>query len=518
MVVDLLIENARIVDGTGSPWWRGSVAVRDGRIVAVGCLEDVRADVTVDAEDRYLTPGFVDAHVHADLALLNEPTLEAATLQGVTAHVIGQDGISYAPASGASNELVHEYFAAVNGRLGVDLPGSSVAEFLERFDRRVAANVAYLVPHGTVRLEVVGTEDRPATEAEKVRMAELVENAMREGAVGVSTGLDYIPCRYADTEELVVLARAAARRGGVFVAHMRGYGPRVRAGMDEMVRVAVEAPAPIHVSHYNVPADLGLQLVDEARSRGVDVTYDLYPYLAGSSTLMLWLPNDLHVGSVPSILAALRTPEGRRRAIEHFESGVRPLDGVRFSHLERPQHARFLGMFVVDAAKAAGKPLAPFVVDLLIDEELRPGIVAFDSPEWRNEGDLRKLMRHPAHMVGSDGIYVGDRPHPRGWGAFARTLATYVRDEAVLVLEDAVRRMTSFPARRFGLVERGVIAPGFYADLALFDLSRVTEHATYDQGRAVAAGMDGVWVNGSQVVADGATTGALPGRSGKGAP
>ena len=512
MHFDVLVRDARIVDGSGSPWFLGSLGVRGDRIAAIGDLRGASGDLNVDADGRVLAPGFVDAHVHSELALLEEPTLEAALRQGVTSHVIGQDGISYAPTSDASAELLYAYFAAVNGTPTDSPRGRSVAAFLDLFDGTVAANVAYLVPHGAVRLEAMGPDDRAPSAAELAEMQGLVTLGMHQGAVGVSTGLDYIPCRYALTDELIGLARASAEAGGVFVAHMRAYGPRVRSGMDEMFRIAREAPSPIHVSHYNVPADLGLDLIDTGRASGIDVTYDLYPYLAGSSTLMLWLPNDLHVGTVGTMLERIASPEGRERVLAWFdgESG-KPLDEVRFSHLTLPEHQRFLGLTPIEAAAVAEQPIGAFLHHLLVSEALRPGVVAH-ATSWRTEADLERLMSHPAHMAGSDGIYVGARPHPRGWGAFARYLATYVRDRGVLTLEDAVRRMTSFPARRFGLRDRGLLAPGMHADLALVDLDALTDTATFATGRSYASGVSHVFINGRPVLWEAVVTGETPGR------
>lgn len=516
---DLLIRGARILDGTGSPWYRASVGIRGGRIAAVGHVGDRAADRVVDADDRWLAPGFVDAHVHTDLALLAEPTIEAAIRQGVTSHVIGQDGISYAPAGAETAEFTHQYFAGVNGEHAPARRSLSVAKFLDLFDGNVAGNVAYLVPHGCVRLEAMGPDERPPTDLELSAMKRLVAQAMREGAVGVSTGLDYIPCRYSETEELVALASVAGAHGGVFVAHMRGYGPNVQTGMAEMCRVARESGAPVHISHYNVPADLGLRLIDEARSQGLDITYDLYPYLAGSTTFMHWLPHDVHVGSVPDILERLKTDAGRERVVAWFSGGperaMYPLAKVRFSHLKLPRNQEYLGLTPNEAAERAGESVGTFLHRLLVEERLQPGVVAFDG-DWRTEEGLEQLMSHPAHMAGSDGIYVGNRPHPRGWGTFVRYLSHYVRDRGVLRLEDAVRRMTSFPARRFGMRDRGVIAPGMAADVVLFDLERIRETATYENGRSLAEGVSHVWINGDAVLWEGAVTGDLPGSVGRG--
>ncbi len=513
---DILVTHARVVDGMGSPWYRASVGIRGGYIAAIGEIEAAEATTVLDAEDRWLAPGFIDAHVHTDLALLADPTIEPAIRQGVTSHVIGQDGISYAPVGAATAEIMHRYFAGVNGELPSARRPMSVAGFLDMFDEKVAGNVAYLVPHGCVRLEAMGPDDRRPTDEELAAMQQMVTQGIREGAVGVSTGLDYLPCRYAKTDELVALARAAASLGGVFVAHMRGYGPNVEMGMDEMCRIARESGAAAHVSHYNVPAELGLALIDDARSSGLDFTYDLYPYLAGSTTLMLWLPDDLHVGTVPDILRRLASDDGRGRVIGWFSGGaghpLYPLSKVRFSHLVAPAHQEFLGLTPVDAARRADKPIGEFMYELLVAEELRAGVVAFDD-DWRTEEELERLMTHPAHMAGSDGIYVGERPHPRGWGTFARYLARYVRDRGVLTLEDAVRRMTSFPARRFGMRDRGAIVPGMAADLVLFDLDRISDTSTYEHGRSLAKGVSHVLVNGIPVLWDGSLTGETPGRT-----
>jgi N-acyl-D-amino-acid deacylase len=294
---------------------------------------------------------------------------------------------------------------------------------------------------------------------------------------------------------------------------MRAYGPKAEPAMAEMARIAREARARIHVSHYNVPAALGLRLIDDARAAGVDVTYDLYPYVAGSTTLLVWLPPDLYRGTLATMRETLRTAEGKRQLIDWFSSGKNEpsLEGVRFAHLSRPEHQRYLGTPIVDAAKSSGKPIGDFLYDLLMAEDLQVGIVAF-SPGWRTESELERVMAHPTMMAGSDGIYVGARPHPRGWGTFVRYLAKYARDRRVFTIEDAVRRMTSFPARRFALTGRGLLAEGCFADLVLFDLEALAERATFECGRACAEGVSDVLVNGVAVVRDGRLTGATPGR------
>ncbi len=505
---DHLICNGRIVDGTGVPWFRGDVGIDGSRIAAVGDLQSASAGHVLDARGGIIAPGFIDAHVHSDIVLLESGDGEPSIRQGVTTHIIGQDGVSYAPLTPANRPFLRRYFAAINGGETLSFEWASVAEFLAGFNGVSPLNVAYLVPHGTVRAAVMGLEARDPTRKEIVAMQRLIERGLEEGAIGVSTGLDYLPCLYAATDELVDIAHPAAG-GGVFVTHMRSYTDKAEGAIRETIEVGRRASLPVHISHFNCRAGM-LTEIDRGREQGIDVTFDAYPYLAGSTVLMLALPREVHAGTVEEMVARLREPTGAGRLEAWTKNPPFPLDSLVLANLQRPDHQRYLGENLVAAAELAQQPLPEFVHQLLLEEEMAVGVVVFQS--WRTEEDMIEIMNHPGHMVGSDGIYVGGRPHPRGWGAFARLLGHYVRERGVLTLEEMIRHMTSVPAARFGLSDRGLVKPGMAADIVVFDDARITDRATFENGRQLADGVSAVFVNGEPVLDGGGMTGARPGQ------
>lgn len=511
---DLLITGGRVIDGSGLPWFRADVGVRGDRIAAVGPLTDAPARARLDAAGKVVAPGFIDAHVHGDLMLLADPPHEPAVRQGVTTYVLGQDGVAMAPASPSTLDYMRRYTAGFSGSPTLAQRWSSMAEYLDLFDRRCAVNVACLVPNGNVRMEVLGLETRPTTPDELRRMGQLVREAMEQGAVGLSSGLDYIPSRYADTAELTALCREVAPFGGVYVTHMRRYDPEGVAGsLDEVFRIGREAGVPVHVSHFNSRSDLVLPLVDAARADGVDVTYDLYCYLAGSSILgMVALPPEVQEGGVEATLARLRDPAVRARlAAGPVRSPRWSLEDVRLSFVAAQEYRRHEGQTLAEAARERGQGLPDFVCDVLAASGMAVGCVA--PHRQRTEEDVRALMRHPAMMAGSDGIFTGSRPHPRGCGCFARYLGHHVRDARTWTLEEAVRHLAAHAARRFGLRDRGLLRPGMAADVVVFDPATVADRSTYDDGRRLAVGVEHVVVNGEPVLRDGRRTDALPGRA-----
>jgi N-acyl-D-amino-acid deacylase len=516
---DLILAGGRVVDGTGGPWFRADVGVRGDRIAAVGMLGQAEARQRLDVTGRAVTPGFIDTHVHADLALLADPRHEAAIRQGVTTYLLGQDGVAMAPAGPATLAYMRRYTAGFSGRFDVGEPWSTLGEFRARFDRRAAVNVACLIPNGNVRMDVMGLATRPPTADELARMRGLVRQGMEDGAVGVSSGLDYIPSRYAATEELVELCREIAPYGGVYVTHMRGYAPDgVIAAMDEVFRIAREAGVAALISHFNSRADLVLPHLDQARAAGLDVTFDLYGYLAGSTILgMIALPPWVQEGGADATLARLADPEVRARLRREGFAGPRgPLDQVRLSYVDAPAYRAYEGLTLAEAAaRATGRTgaeaIVDFVCDVLVAASLAVGCVV--AHQQRAEPDVVALMRHPAMMGGSDGIFAGGRPHPRGWGCFARYLGHYVRDARVWTLEEAVQHLAAHPARRLGLGDRGLIRPGMAADLVVLDPDRIRDRATYADGRQPAEGVEHVLVNGEPVLLAGQRTPALPGRA-----
>jgi N-acyl-D-amino-acid deacylase len=511
-MLDTVIQNGLVVDGTGKPAFKADVAIERDRIVDVGPLGGASANDHVDATGLIVCPGFIDTHVHGDAMLLGDPYHEPAVRQGITTYVIGQDGSSYAPGDSRVVDYFRRYTAGFNGNPEIGWDWNGVDEYLNRFNGRVAINVAHLVPNGNVRMQVMGLADRRATREELAAMRRLVAEGLEQGAVGLSSGLDYIPSRYADTEELIELCRPLAPVGGVYVTHMRSYTPEgVFAAMDEVNTIAREANVAVHLSHFNARAEQVLPRVDRDLASGIDLTYDMYPYLAGSSILaMVALPPWVQEGGNEATLTRLRDPAVRAQLQEWFRQPKYAHADLKLSAIASRDYRHLEGMMLPDAAAATGQSAGDFICDVLVASDLMVGIVHFHR--GRSDGDIHAMMRHRAHMAGSDGIFVGSRPHPRGCGAFARYLGRYVRDEKHWSVEDAVFHLAGHAARRFRLSDRGEIAPGKAADIVCFDPQRLSDRATFENGRLPAEGVEHVWVNGQCVLQSGVRTTALPGR------
>jgi N-acyl-D-amino-acid deacylase len=512
---DLILEKGWVIDGSGGPPFLADVGVRGTTIAAVGRLSDATAAKVLDVTDRFVVPGFIDAHVHGDLMLLADPVHLPALKQGVTTYVIGQDGCSFAPASPATMDYMQRYTAGFNGNpSSVDRDWRTVDEFLSRFDRRTALNVAYLIPNGNVRMEVMGLDPRPASDEELRAMQALVREGMEQGAIGLSTGLDYIPSRYADAREISALCEAIVPDGGIYVTHMRGYGPNAPSGMLEVYEIASAAGVAAHISHYNGPAELLLPLIDQGRALGLDLTFDTYPYLAGSTILgMIALPAWVQQGGIESTLERLADPKVRSRLdLEWFPSDAPyPFDTTTIGMVSSPEWRWAEGLTVSEAARQCGRPEGEFVCAILLASEMAVGVVAY-RPGDRTEDDVRAILRHPAHMAGSDGIFCGGFPHPRGWGAFARYLGHHTRELGDYTWAEAVTHLATHAARRFRLTDRGLLRPGFAADIAVLDPPRIADRSTYEAGRTPAEGVDHVVVNGTLALENREPTGATPGR------
>jgi len=516
MEYDLIAKGGRVIDGSGGPAFRADVAVVDSMIAAVGNLGDSAAARVLDATGLYVVPGFIDAHVHGDLMLLADPVHLPALRQGVTTYIIGQDGCSFAPGSAATIDYMRRYTAGFNGNPpSVESDWDSVGTYLARFDRQVAINVAYLIPNGNVRIEVIGHDPRPASDDELRAMQAIVSRGMDAGAVGLSTGLDYLPSRHADAREIAALCEAIVPDDGVYVTHMRGYGANAPIGMEEVCEIARRSGVAAHVSHYNGPADVLLPLVDRGLAMGLDLTYDTYPYLAGSTILgMIALPAWVQEGGIGPTLDRLADGATRDRLrSEWFPAPTQyPLDKAHLAMIADPDWRWAEGLTVTAAAARAGLSAGDFVCDILVASGLAVGVVNFRAND-RTEADVRAILRHPAHMAGSDGIFLGGYPHPRGTGAFARYLGHHTRTLGDYTWPEAVTHLTAHAARRFRLTDRGLVRPGFAADLALIDPETVADRSTYADGRALAEGVRHVVVNGVVALLDGQPTGATPGRA-----
>jgi N-acyl-D-amino-acid deacylase len=516
MPFDIVLRGGWVIDGTGAPPFRADVAVLGETIAAVGRLDGLDAVETVDVSGLSVTPGFIDTHVHGDLMLLVDPDHLPALKQGVTTYIIGQDGVAFAPASPPTMDYMRRYTAGFNGNPdGLDYSWSTVSEYLDRFDRATALNVAFLIPNGNLRMEVMGLDPRPATDDEIRAMRRLAREGMAAGAVGLSTGLDYIPSLYADAREIAALCEAIADDDGVYVTHMRGYGPNAPQGMAEVYQIVQTSGVAAHISHYNGAADVMLPLIDRGRAQGLDLTFDTYPYLAGSTILgMVALPAWVQAGGIDATVERLQRPEVRDRLNAEWFSQPTPypLDQITLAFLKDPNWQWAEGLKVPEAAERAGLSPGDFVRESLIANDMCVGIFGF-RPGDRTEEDVRAILRHPAHMAGSDGIFRGGFPHPRGWGAFARYLGYHTRQLGDYTWGEATVHLASHAARRFRLTDRGLVRPGLAADLAVFNPETIVDRSTYASGRTLAEGMVHVLVNGRFALRDGEATGIRAGRA-----
>ncbi|MDX3691078.1 D-aminoacylase [Streptomyces europaeiscabiei] len=534
--MDLVFRDAEVVDGSGDPSYRADVVVTGGRITSIvkeaaaaGCQRP-RARRELDAEGLVLAPGFVDMHAHSDLALLRDPEHTAKAAQGVTLEVIGQDGLSYAPVDDRTLEEVRRAITGWNGYgEDIDFSWRSVGEYLDRLDHGfdgegIALNAAYLVPQGTVRMLAVGWEDREATPQELDRMRESVAAGLREGAVGMSSGLTYTPGMYAENTELTELCRVVASYGGYYCPHHRSYGAGALQAYAEMVALTREAGCALHLAHatMNFGENEGrapelLTLLDDALAAGADITLDTYPYTPGCTTLVALLPSWAGAGGPEAVLARLRDDDTAERVRHHLEvvgadgcHGV-PVewDTIEISGVTEPALSSYVGRTIARSAKAHGEDPWVTARRLLVEDRLGSTILQHVG----HEENVRTIMGHRAHTGGSDGILRGDKPHPRAYGTFPHYLGRYVRELGVLSLEECVAHLTSRPAARLRLADRGLVREGYRADLVLFDPATVAAGSTYEAPRTLPTGIPYVLVDGRFVIEDGRRTDVLAGRA-----
>lgn len=524
---EVCFRGATVVDGTGTPRYRADVRVADGRIAEIA--RDRSAVATgrvVDADGLVLAPGFIDMHAHSDLALLTDPEHLAKVSQGVTLELLGQDGLSYAPVNDATLADIRRQIAGWNGDpADFDWNWRSVGGYLDRLDASgIAVNACYLVPHGSVRMLVLGYDDRVPSAAELEQMSALIRDGMVEGAVGMSCGLGYTPGMYAATTELTELCRTVAGLGGFLAPHHRSYGAGALDAYREMIEVCRASGCALHLSHatmnFGVNKGRGGELIamlDDAIADGCDLTLDTYPYLPGSTTLAALLPSWTSADGPAGVLRLLREPAACARIRADME--VEGCDGchgvptdwdtVRISGVGDPALTGRVGRTVAELARAEEREPFEAFRTLLVADGLATTILHLVG----NEENVRTIMRHPRHTGGSDGLLVGARPHPRAWGTFPRYLGHYGRELGVLGLEECVAHLTGNAARRLKLRDRGLIREGHAADLVLFDPETVRDTATFDEPRRPAEGIAHVYVNGVAVLAEGRHTGATAGRA-----
>jgi N-acyl-D-amino-acid deacylase len=523
---DLLLRGGNVVDGTGTPARRADVLLRDGRIAAVEAQLTVGAHTQVlEADGLVVAPGFIDTHSHSDLRVLVEPDLPMKVRQGITLDVLGQDGISVAPVRDEDVVQVRKQLAGLLGDPELPRDWRSVADYLALLDRGAALNCAYLVPHGAVRAGAMGLGARRPDRDELRHMIAIVERAMGEGALGLSTGLIYPPCCYGDTDELVALCGAVAQKNGLFVVHMRSESDHILAAIDEMIEVGQRSGVHVHISHFKIAGrDNWAQLtpmlakVRQAQASGVRITADQYPYVAGSTMFGAILPPWAHDGGSDATLARLAARAERERLRADMEKpGPSDWDnfwqwtgpeGIVISDVPSGRRPEVVGTTVAEAAGAANREPIEFAFDLLLSERMGVSMISFSQ----SEEVVAAVMKEPYVNVCTDGL-LGGRPHPRAYGTYPRILGRYVRELKVLSLEEAVRKMTSQAADAMHLPDRGRVAVGKVADLVAFDAAQVIDRATFADPLQEPLGIEHVVVNGVAVIAAGAATGARPGRA-----
>jgi N-acyl-D-amino-acid deacylase len=529
----VLLKGGYVIDGTGNPWIKEDVAIGDGKILRIGNLSCMKAEKTVDAKGLVVSPGFIDIHSHSGFTLLVNPLAESKIRQGVTTEVIGNCGFSPAPVSETAKELYKKSWPwtfLAEAKLKWDW--SSMREYLDRLDKkRIAVNIVPLVGHDAIRTFVMELENRRPTKKELDKMKALIAQAMEEGAFGMSSGLIYPPGCYAHTSELVELCKVVAKYRGFYASHIRGESDTVLEAVREAVEIGKVAEVPVEISHLKMAGKENwgktekiLKIITEARAKGVDVTFDVYPYTAGSFGLSAMLPPWVHEGGVEPLVRRLNDPTVRERLrrdmLEGSPDWSSPLkaagwDATIIVYCKKVENRKYEGRTIEEIAKFKEVDPFDFVFDLLITEEMAVNVVRFSM----HEEDVRALLRYPVAMIGSDsqsvapyGVLSGGTPHPRYYGTFPRVLGKYVREEGVLTLEDAIRKMTSLPAQRLRLRDRGLIRTGMYADITIFDPKRVLDKATFAESHRYAEGIVHVLVNGEMVIDNGAHTGAFPGR------
>lgn len=521
---DLLIENGRIIDGSGSPGFDGSVGVLGDRLTVLrGDISGHDADNRIDAQGRVIAPGFIDLHSHSGVMILAEPLHEPKVRQGVTTEVIGVDGNSYAPF--ASREDLFAFArlnAGLDGIPALDWDWGSVDTYLERFDRKVSLNLAMMVGNSALRIDALGWDAVTADKAAIDRMRGQLRESMEEGAFGISTGLDYPPGSFASTEELAELTNEAAKLGGFYHTHVRyPLGDRFLDPFREALHIGKLGEGPVHLTHfyhrpiYPGPIEAMFELIDDARAAGHDVTFDSYPYEWACTRLLVQLPQWVQAGGPDATLERLADREVRGQIRDEMYQLGRayandnPYDNIRLGYFSTPEYAKWEGQTIGEFTRATGEDVVDAICDMLIAEDLRPNQVT-SGPSTESLG---AFMTHPLSMIGTDSTFVGAKPSPRTYGSFPRVLGEFVRELRLMTLETAVRKMTGTPSARLGLTDRGLLRDGLKADITVFDPATVHATATYDNPRSFPIGIDWVIVSGTIVVAEGQHTGATPGRA-----
>jgi len=525
---DVVIRNGHIVDGTGSPWYSGDVGIRQGRIAAIGNLAGAHAANVIDARGMVVAPGFIDMLGQSELTILVNPHLPSKIFQGITTEITGEGG-SVAPL----NDKLVKADAVTYEHLGITADWRTLDEYFRRLQKQgVGINLATYIGATEVRRMVLGDEDRAPTAAELAQMTALVREGMRQGAMGVSTSLEYAPAPYAKTDELIALAKAAAEFGGIYASHMRSEGDAEMAALDETIRIAREAAIPIEIWHLKVSGRRNwgkmpdvVAKIELARQAGLDIAADTYAYPAWFNSFSAFIPPWAHDGGDAKLIERLQDRAARARIRKEMQTPSTQWDNewdeipgpqaVVIGVVQNPKLLPIQGKTLAEVAKLWGKDPIDTIFDILVQDRAFTEVAVFGM----SEPDIVLALQQPWVSVDNDssgtapdGVLGKEHPHPRAYGTFPRILRKYVREEKKLRLEEAIRKFTALPAQRMRLTDRGVLKQGMWADVAIFDPEQVRDVATFEDPNQLSQGMEYVLVNGVPVIAAGKATNALPGQ------
>ncbi len=527
-ITTISIRNGRIVDGSGNPWYRSNLVIEKGKIVSIDNTVNIDTEICIDANGLVVAPGFIDVHSHCDFTNLQYRKMENVIVQGITTVITGNCGISFAPVNPSRLEELEEQFNLWNSsNEKLVVTWYSFDEYLKEEEKSgLGVNTAHLIGHNTIRASAMGMENREPSYDELELMKQYISKAMESGAFGLSTGLVYPPGVYAKTEEIIELAKVTARYNGVYASHIRGEGDNLLQAVKEAITIGEKARLPVQISHHKVSGKQNwgksiesLKLMEEARGQGVDVTFDQYPYNAGSTSLVSLLPFWVHEGGIKKVLERLQEEKIRHRIKTELEKRILSVGwaNIYVSYIKSKVNKKFEGKHLLEINELRrDSDLFTTLFNLIIEENGTPNMVTFTM----DDEEVSAIMQHPLQMIGTDaeacstsGSFSLGKPHPRHYGTYPRILGKYVRDEGNLRLEEAIRKMTSFPAQRFGLLDHGLIRPGMVANLTIFDPNNVIDKATYEKPHQFPEGIKYVIINGQVVVEDGKPKGLLAGKT-----
>lgn len=522
----MLIQNGRVIDGTGAPSVQADILVQDGRIQAIGQGLNAQADQVIDATGLTVAPGFIDTHSHSDLDVLLRPQVLPKVMQGITTELLGQDGVSMAPLPVQYISSWRKNLAGLDGDTDqIDWTFETTDNYLKMIEKATPGlNEMYLVPHGNIRMEAMGLDNRLPTEEEIEKMKAITRREMEAGAMGLSTGLIYIPCAYSESREIIEMCKVVAEYDGVFVIHQRSEADTILESMEEVIEIGRKSGVKVHWSHFKVcgkqnwdKVDGVLELLDKAKQEGITVSFDQYPYVAGSTMMGAILPPWVHDGGTDKAVARLADHELRKKMVEDMENGIPGWDNfVSFAGFENiyvtsvktEKNADAVGLSIVELAEKRGVDPYTAAFDLLMEEENAVGMVDF----YGTEEHVKRFMMRPEMNACTDGLLCPGKPHPRLYGSFPRILGKYVRQEQLMSLETAVYKMTGKPANVLGLKERGTLKEGNWADITIFDADTILDQGTFTDPIQFPTGIAYVIVNGQVAVDHGKHTGALAGQ------